>query len=122
MFDEEFAKLPAEAPRRVEGLPGLRLRGAIPTSAIILPLIFVGFFLTIPLSIMNADPAMRLAMGPTESTQGRVISNTSASACRGAASHRVTYTFSSNSGQRISGRSDLMRGITLLFGQSRRRD
>lgn len=107
MFEEEFARLSVEPPRGVESLPGLRLRGAIPTSAIILPLIFVSFFLTIPLSIMNADPAMRLAMGTTESTQGHVISITSGSACRAAASHHVTYSFSSESDHEYRGGANL---------------
>jgi hypothetical protein len=107
MFEEEFAKLQVEPPRRLESLPGLRLRGAIPRAAIILPLFFVGFFLFIPLSIMNADPAMRLAMGPSESTQGRVVLNTSASACRGEASHHVTYAFSAKSGGEYRGAATL---------------
>ena len=94
MFEEEFAKLPVEPPRRVETLPGLRLWGVIPKWALIIPLVFVSFFVFIPLSIMNADPAMRLAMGPSESSQAHVLSNTSASACRGAASHRLVYSFS----------------------------
>jgi hypothetical protein len=107
MFEEEFAKLAVEPPRRVEALPGLRLRGAIPKAAIILPLFFLSFFLFIPLSIMNADPAARLAMGPSESAQGHVVSNTSASACRGAASHHVTYSFSSKSGDEYRGAATL---------------
>jgi len=95
MFEEEFAKLAVEPPRRVETLPGLRLWGVIPKWALIIPLFFVSFFVFIPLSIMNADPAMRLAMGPAESAQAHVLSNASASACRGAASHRLVYSFSS---------------------------
>ena len=94
MFEDEFARLPLEPPRRVETLPGLRLGGAIPKWALILPLFFVSFFVFMPLSIMRADPAMRLAMGPTESTQAHVLSNTSASACRGSVSHRLVYSFS----------------------------
>jgi len=103
MFDEEFAKLPVEPPRRVESLPGLRLSGIIPKWALILPLFFLGFFVFIPLSIMNADPAMRLAMGPGESAQARVLSNTNASACRGGASHRLVYSFSAASGREYRG-------------------
>lgn len=66
MFEQEFAKLPVAPPRRVESLPGLRLKGAIPKWAIMLPLFFVVFFLSIPLSLMSTDPSMRLAMGPTD--------------------------------------------------------
>src|ERR1700722_6160114 len=66
MFEEEFAKLPVEPPRRVASLPGLRLWAAIPKWALLMPLFFLSFFAVIPLSLMSADPAMRLAMGPTE--------------------------------------------------------
>jgi hypothetical protein len=95
MFEEEFAKVPIEPPRRIESLPGLRLSGVVPKWALIIPLFFVSFFMFIPLSIMSADPAMRLAMGPAESAQAHVLSNTGASMCRGAASHRLVYSFSS---------------------------
>lgn len=88
-------------------LPGLSLRGAIPKAAIILPLFFLSFFLAIPLSLMNTDPAMRLATGPTDTAQGHVVSTTGASACRGPASHRVTYAFSSKSGGEYRGAATL---------------
>jgi hypothetical protein len=107
MFEAEFAKLPLEPPRPVESLPGLRLRGAIPRAALVLPPLFVAFFLIIPLSIMNADPAMRLSMGSTESADGRVVSATSAAACRGEASHRLTYAFPSRSGREYRGGATL---------------
>jgi hypothetical protein len=107
MFEEELAKLPIETPRRLDSLPGLRLRGSVPRVAILLPLLFVGIFVMMPLSLMRTDPAMRLAMGPTESTQGRVISNTNASACRGEASHHVTYSFSTPSGREYRGGTTL---------------
>jgi hypothetical protein len=111
MFEEEFAKLPVAAPRPVQSLPGLSLRGAIPKAALFLPLIFLAFFAFIPLSIMHADPAMRLALGPTDTAQGHVVSNVSASACAGTASHRVTYAFLSKSGNEY-------RGAATLCGQS----
>jgi hypothetical protein len=54
MFEEQFAKLPIDPPRRTETLPGLRLAGAIPKIALVLPLVFAGYFVIIPLSIMNS--------------------------------------------------------------------
>jgi hypothetical protein len=111
MFEDEFAKLAVEPPRRLDSLPGLRLRGAVPRAAILLPLLFIVFFTIMPLSLMHADPAMRLAMGPTESAQGRVLSNTNTKACRGEASHHVTYSFSTPSGNEY-------RGGTTLCAQS----
>jgi len=107
MFEDEFTKLEVEPPRRLESLPGLRLQGSVPKMAILFPLLFVGIFATMPLSLMHADPAMRLAMGPTESAQGRVISNTNASACRGEASHHITYAFSTPSGREYRGGANL---------------
>jgi len=103
MFDEEFAKLPVEPPRQVQSLPGLRLKGVIPKWAIVLPLFFLGFFLFIPLSLMNTDPAMRMAMGATDTVQGHVVSVSGASSCRGAASHRLVYAFSSKTGREYRG-------------------
>jgi hypothetical protein len=99
MFDEEFAKLPAEAPRRLDALPGLRLRGSIPRAALIVPLFFVMFLVVMPLSLMRSDPAMRLATGPTESAQGQVLSNTGSAACRDESAHRVVYSFETPVGE-----------------------
>jgi hypothetical protein len=107
MFEDEFAKWPVEAPRRVESLPGLRLSASISKAAIIFPLFFISFFVMIPLSIMHGDPAMRLATGPTEAAQGRVLSTTRDSACRGEASHHVTYAFSIPSGREYRGGATL---------------
>jgi len=107
MFEDAFASLPVEPPRRLESLPGLRLSGSIPKAAIVLPLFFAAFFVMMPLSIMHADPSMRLAMGPTESAQGRVIANISSSSCRGEASHRVTYSFPASSGREYRGGTTL---------------
>jgi hypothetical protein len=99
MFDEVFARLPAEPPRRVETLPGLTLRGIVPKWAIVLPLFFLAFFVLLPLSVLNTDPAMRMATGATDTVQGHVVSVGSASACRGGSSRRVVYAFSSKSGK-----------------------
>jgi len=107
MFEEEFAKLAVEPPRRLDSLPGLRLKGSIPRVAVFLPLFFVAMFAIMPLSLMHSDPAMRLAMGPTELAQGRVIANTNASACRGDSSHHVTYSFSVPSGREYRGGTNL---------------
>jgi hypothetical protein len=103
VFEEEFGRLQVEPPRRVESLQGLRLRGIVPKWALVFPLFFLMFFLTIPLSIMNSDPAMRLSMGANETVQGRVLSVSSAFACRGGASRRVVYTFSAKSGKEYRG-------------------
>ena len=103
MFESEFAKIPVHAPRSYELLPGLRLRGAVPKWALVLPLIFAGFFMLVPLSIVMSDPATRLALWPRESVQGRVLAAGNGTACRGFESHRVTYAFASKSGSEYRG-------------------
>jgi len=103
VFEEHFRQMPVEPPRSVESLPGLRLRGIIPKWAVVFPLFFLMFFLAVPLSIMNTDPAMRLAMGASETVEGHVLSVGSASACRGAASRRLVYAFSAKSGKEYRG-------------------
>jgi hypothetical protein len=50
-------------------------------------------------------------VGATDAAQGHVVSVSSASACRGSASHRVIYTFSSKSGREY-------RAATLLCEES----
>lgn len=103
MFDDQFAQLPSNPPRRPATLPGLRFAAAVSRSALVLPLVFVCFFALIPISISISDPALRLAMGPTRTVQGRVLSAASVSACRGSSAHRVTYTFSPESGRELRG-------------------
>jgi hypothetical protein len=103
MFDDQFAQLPPNPPRRPATLPGLRFAAAVSRSALVLPLVFVCFFTLIPLSIAISDPAMRLALSPTRTVQGRVLSAASVSACRGSSAHRVTYTFSLESGRALRG-------------------
>jgi hypothetical protein len=99
MFEDMFARLPAEPPRRVEDLPGLRLAGVVPKWAIVLPLFFVFFFMLFPLALLNNDPAMRMSIGATETAQGHVVSVGTATACRGGASRRVVYAYSDKSGR-----------------------
>jgi hypothetical protein len=103
VFEAEFSRVSIEPPRRVESLPGLRLRGVVPKWALVFPLFFLVFFLSIPLSIMTSDPAMRLSMGTAETAQGRVVSVGTASACRGSTSRHVVYAFSDRSGKEYRG-------------------
>lgn len=107
MFEEQFAELPVQPPRRTETLPGLRLMGAIPKFALILPLMFMGFFTIMPLAIMSSDPTMRLAYSATQSSRGHVLMTTAGSNCRGATSHRVVYTFAPPSGGEFRGTATL---------------
>ena len=60
MFEEQFAQVPSHPPRPLDALPGLRFSKAISRSALLLPLVFVGFFILIPFSIAVSDPTMRL--------------------------------------------------------------
>ena len=107
MFEDQFAQVPSNPPRRPEILPGLRFASAVSRSALLLPLVFVGFFTLIPFSIAVSDPAMRLALGPTRTTQGRVLSTANISACRGSNARRVTFAFSPEPGREVRGAATL---------------
>ncbi len=103
MFDDQLAHVPANPPRRPDLLPGLRFGLAVSRSALVLPLLFVAFFIFVPLSIGLSDPAARLAWGPTRTGQGRVLSTSSIAACRGSNARRVVYTFSPEPGRELRG-------------------
>jgi hypothetical protein len=103
MFEEQFANLPADPPRAFESLPGLKLRRAFQGTALLFPLVFIIFFLSVPLSIMRSDPSMRFAISPNRSIQGRVISSNIVAACRSDKAHRVIYEFSPKDGTNYRG-------------------
>jgi hypothetical protein len=102
MFDEELAGIPAHPPR-TGVLPGMRLRGAIPRSTLIVLIALVVFFAAMPLSIMNSDPKAKLSMGPSSTAAGRIVSVTDVSGCRGSASRRIVYAFSPDPGNEFRG-------------------
>jgi hypothetical protein len=102
MFDDEFATIPAHPPR-MGVLPGMRLRAAIPRSTLILLIAFVVFFAAFPLSIMSADPKAKLGFGPSRTAEGRVLSVTDVSGCRGSTAHRIVYAFAAESGNEFRG-------------------
>lgn len=110
MFDDELASVRAQPPRSGV-LPGMRLRGAVPRSTLILLLAFVGLFTLFPLSIISTDPTMRLHLGPSREAKGRVLSVSPASACGSSDAHRVLYTFSGTS-------ANDFRGATTVCDQS----
>ena len=102
MFEEELAGIPTHPPR-TGVLPGMRLSGAVPRSTLILLIAFVGFFAAMPLAIMNSDPKAKLGMGPSRTAQGRIISVTDVTGCRGSASRRIVYVFTPESGNEFRG-------------------
>jgi len=107
MFEDQFAQVSVNPPRRTDTLPGLRLSAVVSKSTLYLSLIFVGFFTLIPFSIWKSDPMMRLAMGPTKTVQGRVLSAMDTSTCRGSTGHRVNYEFSPDPGREFRGSMNL---------------
>jgi hypothetical protein len=102
MFDEEFATIPAHPPRKGV-LPGMRLTAAIPRSTLILLIAFVVFFAAFPLSIMRVDPKAKLGFGPSRTAEGRVLSVTNVSGCRGSSAHRIVYVFATESRNEFRG-------------------
>jgi hypothetical protein len=108
MFETQLNQIPQNPPR-AELLPGLRMASVLPKSALLLPFFFLAFFAVIPLSVLHSDPAMRLALGPTKTSQGAVVSATN-TACRGAAARRLVYAFSAEQGGEFRGSATLCEG------------
>jgi hypothetical protein len=98
----ELASIPANPPR-TGFLPGMRFSSAIPRSTLILLLAFVLLFAVFPLSIMSTDPKAKLGIGPSGTAEGRVLSVTDVSACRGSAARRIVYAFSAESSSEFRG-------------------
>jgi hypothetical protein len=110
MFDNLLAQLPTTPPRPPRTLPGLRISSVVPRSALLLPIVFVAFFALVPLSVMRSDPAMRLALGPTQNSQGRIVSAVETPACRGSTARRVIYSFSPEQGREYRGSATMCEG------------
>jgi len=107
MFEEQLKALPADPPRPLEALPGLAIRRAVPSLALIFPVIFLIFFGTVPLSLIQSDPTLRFALSPTGTTTGHILSIETTYACKSEKSHRVVYQFSPTPGTNIRGRATL---------------
>jgi hypothetical protein len=102
MFDEELAQIPVQPPR-TGLLPGMRITGAVPRTALILPLMMLVFFATIPLSILADNPDLKLQLGPSLDAQGTVREVSNAASCRSGSAHRIVYAFTSSSGMQQRG-------------------
>lgn len=111
MFDDELATTPANPPR-TGFLPGMRFRAAVPRSTLLFLLALVLFFAVFPLSILSSDPKARLSLGPSATSEGRVLSAADVSGCRGSAARRIVYTFSPQSGNEFRGSTVLCEGAT----------
>ena len=73
MFEKQLAQFPQTPPRALQALPGLRIAAVVPKAAMFVPLMFVLFFVSVPLSILHSDPAMRLSWGPSRNVSGVVV-------------------------------------------------
>lgn len=102
MFDDELASVPVNPPR-TSVPPGMRLRTAVPRATLIVLFGFVLLFALFPLSIMSTDPKAKLQFGPSATVEGRVLSATDVSACRGSAARRIVYGFAPPSGSEFRG-------------------
>jgi hypothetical protein len=81
----------------------MRLGAALPRSTITLVIALVLFFAVLPLAILSSDPKAKLSFGPSAISQGRVLSVTDTSACRGAIARRIVYSFLPQSGNEFRG-------------------
>jgi hypothetical protein len=109
LFDDELSAISASPPR-TGVLPGMRLRNAMPRSTIVLLIVFIAFFVFLPLSILSSDPKAKLSFGPTQTQQGGVLSSTETRGCRDKAAHTVVYAFSSASGGEFRGAAVVCEG------------
>jgi hypothetical protein len=105
MFEEQLRSLPPDPPRPVAALPGLAFRRAVPGMALVFPVIFLIFFATVPLSLIQSDPTLRFALSKTATITGHVLSVETTYACKSEKSHRVIYQFSPTPGTNIRGRA-----------------
>ena len=80
MFEDQINTLPANPPRSPALLPGLRITSVMSRAGLVLPVAFVATFALMPVFIMSADPEARLALGSTDTIDGRVVTAT-ASGC-----------------------------------------
>jgi hypothetical protein len=94
MYENILATLPAEAPRSLAALPGLRLTSLLPPF-LIFPLIFAAFFVMIPVTMSQNEPIYRLQHGETAIAQGRVESIAGCPRCGGT----IQYVFKAADGQ-----------------------
>jgi hypothetical protein len=97
MFEEQFKNIPAQPPRPVELLPGLKLSAQAPQGALISMLILVAAFLLIPLTVLHSNPAWRLALGPTRTVSAQVLSVTDVQGCQNG-ERRLVYSFTPEQG------------------------
>lgn len=116
MFDEELANTPVNAPR-TGFTAGMRLSAAVPRSTLLFLIALVLFFAIFPLSIMSADPKAKLSLGPSATSEGRVLSATDVSGCRGSAARRIVYSFSPRSGSELRGSAVVCEEATYYSAQ-----
>jgi hypothetical protein len=107
---DELAAIPANPPR-TGVLPGMRFSAAVPRSTLILFIALALLVALFPLSIMSTDPKAKLAIGPSSTTEGRVLSVADVSACQGSAARRIVYAFSAGAGNEF-------RGVSVLCEES----
>jgi Protein of unknown function (DUF3592) len=105
MFEDELAALPPQPPRTAL-LPGMRLGAALPGRALLLVLVFLALFASMPLTIIRSDPMMRLQFGPSREVEAHILS-VSDSTCGGSRARRVVYEFSSADGRHYRGSAQL---------------
>ena len=106
MFENELSTVPLNPPR-TGVLPGMRLGNAIPRSTYLVLFAFIVFFAAFPLTMMTADPTMKLGLGPSRTAEGHMLAVSDANGCRNSGSRQVVYAFVSESGHEFRGTSTL---------------
>ena len=108
MFDDLLAGLPADPPRPLDLLPGLRLRTAM-SPVLLMPFGFILFFFVMMWSVVSTEPQFHLMLGKTATDEGTVVSHGD---CRSDAGSRVRYAFTPPNGPEYHGSYADCRGST----------
>lgn len=72
MFDDLLSRLPADPPRSLDALPGLRVRAQL-SPGLLIPLGFILIFSLFPLAVFFSEPHLRLQLGETATVEGTVV-------------------------------------------------
>jgi hypothetical protein len=108
MFDDLLAGLPADPPRSLDLLPGLRMRTAV-SPVLLAPFGGILFFLVLMGSIVFTQPQFRMLLGQAAAIEGTVVSRGD---CRAAADSVVRYAFTPPNGPEYHGSYSDCRGST----------
>lgn len=96
-------RLPRQTPRSTEALPGLTLSRALRGKSFALPVVFLLFFMFMPILVMTSDPHLALSWN-AETATGHIDSITHNATCQ-PDSALIRYSFTDSTGAMFRGQS-----------------